>query len=470
LPSENNLYIVGIGPGQHDQMTIQALKAIEEAKFIVGHRTYLDLIRNLLKRKEIVASGMGQEVERAKIAIDLLDQGSVALVSSGDPNVYGMAGLCHEVACRRIGLERIKVVPGITSFTAAACRAGLIFRESVAIISLSDLLTPFSEIEGRLKVAAELKMPVILYNPRSRKRDWQLDKALQILGPEKETLIASNVARKDEKMIWSKADQILDDDRIRGLINMFTLVIIDGNEDQKGQTVNKARINVVGLGPGDPEYLTAEARKVLKASTKLFGPERYLQIARCVSQGEGIKHQGDCQERMRLRFQDAKAAAGRNEVSSILTGGDPCIFSAAWRVLEEARGDCDIHIIPGISAFSALAAKVGAPLVNDFALISSIKEPPKISKLSEAGFGIVAYNAQVQEIRPTLERISPERPCALARDISREGEEIIVSNASKLMEPNADGLRFTFLIASHNSFIKDDKIITRRGYQAKYCY
>src|SRR5512137_2257647 len=100
-------------------MTIQALKAIKEAKFIVGHRTYLNLIKVLLGRKEIIASGMGQEVERAKTAIDLLDQGSVAIVSSGDPNVYSMAGLCHEVAHRRISLDRIKVVPGITSFTAA---------------------------------------------------------------------------------------------------------------------------------------------------------------------------------------------------------------------------------------------------------------------------------------------------------------------------------------------------------------
>ncbi|MDD1751941.1 MAG: SAM-dependent methyltransferase [Methanotrichaceae archaeon] len=470
MPSENNLYIIGIGPGQRDQMTIQALKAIEEAKFIVGHRTYLDLIEDLLERKEIVASNMGQEVERAKIAVDLLEHGSVAIVSSGDPNVYGMAGLCLEVAYKRISLDRIKVVPGITSFTAAACRAGLIFRESVAVISLSDLLTPFSEIEGRLKAAAELKMPVILYNPRSRRRDWQLDKALQILGPEKEALIAINVARKGEKMIWSKTGRILEEERIKGLINMFTVVLINGNEVQKGLTVNKARINVVGLGPGDPEYLTAEAREVLKTSAKLFGPERYLQTARCVSQGEGVKHSGDCQKRMRLRFQDAKAASERNEVSSILTGGDPCIFSAAWRVLEEARGVCDIHISPGISAFSALASKIGAPLVNDFALLSSIKEPSKISRLSEAGFGIVAYNAQVQEIRPILEMISPERPCALARDISREGEEIIVSKASELMRANADGLRFTFLIASHNSFINDDKIITRRGYQAKYCY
>ncbi|MDD1753541.1 MAG: SAM-dependent methyltransferase [Methanotrichaceae archaeon] len=470
MPSENNLYIIGIGPGQHDQMTIQALKAIKEAKFIVGHRTYLDLIKVLLGRKEIIASGMGQEVERAKTAIDLLDQGSVAIVSSGDPNVYGMAGLCHEVAHRRISLDRIKVVPGITSFTAAACHAGLIFRESMAIISLSDLLTPFSEIERRLKAAAELKMPVILHNPRSKKRDWQLDKALQILGLEKETLIATNVARKGEKLTWLKAGQVLEDEGIKELINMFTLVIINGNEVQKGQTVNKARINVVGLGPGDPKYLTTEAREVLKASNKLFGPERYLQIARCISQGEGIKHHGNCQNRMRLRFQDAKAASERNEVSSILTGGDPCIFSAAWRVLEEARGVCDIHVSPGISAFSALAARVGAPLVNDFVLVSNIKEPSRISRLSEAGFGIVAYNTQVKEIRPILERISPERPCALARDISREGEEIIVSKASELMKTSADGLRFTFLIASNNSFIKDDKIITRRGYQAKYCY
>ena len=115
-----------------------------------------------------------------RAAIDLLGQGSVALVSSGDPNVYGMAGLGLEMAAQPAEVE---IVPGVTSFTAAACRAGLAFRECVAVISLSDLLTPWQEIEGRLRLAAEWEMPVALYNPRSKRRDWQLIRALDICWP-----------------------------------------------------------------------------------------------------------------------------------------------------------------------------------------------------------------------------------------------------------------------------------------------
>jgi precorrin-3B C17-methyltransferase len=98
----------------------------------------------------------------------------VALVSSGDPNVYGMAGLGLEMAARPASVE---IVPGVTSFTAASCRAGLAFRECVAAVSLSDLLTHWPQIEGRLRLAAETRMPVALYNPKSRRRDWQLLRA-----------------------------------------------------------------------------------------------------------------------------------------------------------------------------------------------------------------------------------------------------------------------------------------------------
>ena len=152
-----------------------------QADFVVGYRPYLELIRDLLPGKKVFSSSMGKEVDRVRAAVDLLEEGSVALVSSGDPNVYGMAGLGLEMAPQP---GRVEIVPGVTSFTAAACRAGLAFRECVAVISLSDLLTPWQDIEGRLRLAAESEMPVALYNPRSKRRDWQLIRALDICGPE----------------------------------------------------------------------------------------------------------------------------------------------------------------------------------------------------------------------------------------------------------------------------------------------
>ena len=192
MPSVNKLSIVGIGPGSPRLRTIAATRAIGSADYVVGYKPYLDLIGDLLPGKQVFSSCMGREVDRVAAAVDLLEKGSVALVSSGDPNVYGMAGLGLELAKKPSAVE---IVPGVTSFTAAACLAGLAFRECVAVISLSDLLTPWQQIEGRLRLAAETAMPVALYNPRSLRRDWQLLRALEICGSREVLVAKTSVAR-----------------------------------------------------------------------------------------------------------------------------------------------------------------------------------------------------------------------------------------------------------------------------------
>ena len=192
----HRLSIVGIGPGSADLRTSAAIEAIVSADFVVGYRPYLELISDLLPEKRVFSSGMGREVDRVRMALDLLEEGSVALVSSGDPNVYGMAGLGLEMAEKPSDVE---IMPAVTAFTAASCRAGLFFRESICVISLSDLLTPWADIEGRLRLAAEMSLPVALYNPRSKRRDWQLLRALQISGEqisgEREVLLAKDIGR-----------------------------------------------------------------------------------------------------------------------------------------------------------------------------------------------------------------------------------------------------------------------------------
>jgi precorrin-3B C17-methyltransferase len=470
LPSENKLFIVGIGPGQRNLITLQALKAIEKSKYVVGHRTYIELIKDLLDGKSIWSSGMGQEVERAKTAIDLLDSGPVTLVSSGDPNIYGMAGLGLEIALKTISADRINMIPGVTALTAVACRAGITFLDSVAFISLSDLLTPFNEIDCRMKLASELGMSVGLYNPRSRNRNWQLEKVLRYFRSDSSVLIARNLGREGEDVVWSNIKGLVENNNIKKKIDMSTLVLICGNNIHRGKAFRESKINIVGIGPGDPHCLTVEAKELLTRSDKIFGPKRYLQIIRNLSHREGISHDGDCSQRMRLRFKEAKAAAEENQISSILTGGDPSVFSGAWRILEEAKDEYNIHVSPGISAFSAVAAKAGAPLVNDFAITCQAKESTKITRLIDAGFGVVAYNVHAHELGPILQEIPQERPCALARDINRRKEELKISTATDLLEARVEGTRFTLIIASNYSFIKDNRIITLRGYQSKYGY
>jgi precorrin-3B C17-methyltransferase len=467
LPSENKLSIVGIGPGDPGLRTLRAEETIRAADFVVGYRPYLDLVSDLLLGKQVFSSGMGREVDRVKAALDFLEKGDVALVSSGDPNVYGMAGLGLEMAGETEG--SVEIVPGVTSFTAAACRAGLVFRGSVAVISLSDLLTPWTSIEGRLRAAAELDLPVALYNPRSKRRDWQLLRALEILGPNRDALVAKNVSRPGEELIWTRSGELQEDLDLREKIDMNSLLILCGRGACRGPVTSRAKINVVGIGPGGTGELTREAERLLRSSARIFAAGRYLQTAKGISPAELVSHQGPFPERMRARFREASETALQDKTASILTGGDPSLFSSAWRVLEMSGEEQPVHMCPGVSAFGALAASAGAPLVNDFVLLNEARATD-LGHLAKAGFGAVIYNARGHEVRPLLDEIDPLRPCALGRDVSRASEEVMVMKAGDLAEANPSGYRYTLLVSSAGSFLQDRRIIVRRGYENKYSY
>ena len=460
----NRLSIVGIGPGSPELRTSAATEAIISSDFVVGYRPYLELIKDLLPGKRVFSSGMGREVDRVRMALDLLEEGSVALVSSGDPNVYGMAGLGLEMAERP---SDVKIVPAVTAFTAASCRAGLFFRESVCAISLSDLLTPWPEIEGRLRLAAEMRLPIALYNPISRRRDWQLLKALEICG-RREALLARDIGRPGEETVFTSSDRLVEDEKTRESINMTTLVILLGQGTFRGPASVRAAINLVGIGPGRATNLTQEARSILAGSEKVFGAERYLKSIEGVTAAQKVTHTGPCPERMAARYDEASAVADRGGQATILTGGDPSIFSSGWRILDRAAKP--IHISPGVSAFSCVAARAGAPLVGDFALLSSGREPEKASLLARSGFAVVVYNLKAEEIAPILEAVNPCLPVALARDVDRAGESAIVLNAADLLDARPSGFRFTLILASHSSYIRDGRIIARRGYENKYSY
>ena len=156
--------------------------------------------------------------------------------------------------------------------------------------------------------------------------------------------------------------------------------------------------------------------------------------------------------------------------ASILTGGDPSIFSSGWRITGSGA-ELPVHISPGVSAFSSVAARAGAPLVNDFALLSSAHDPAHASlHLAAAGFAVVVYNVKGQEIAPLLEEVDPMRPVVLAQDVAREGEDTMILTAEDLLDAKPTGFRFTLLVASASSHIKEGRIITKRGYESKYSY
>jgi precorrin-3B C17-methyltransferase len=164
-------------------MTPKVRIAIEEADVIVGYGTYIKLIQNIIRKDaEIISGTMGKEVERAKIAVKKANENNkVVMVSSGDPGVYGMAGIVLEVAAQEKTTIPIDILPGITAASAASAILGAPLISDFAVISLSDLLTPLGKIEKRLELASQADMSIVLYNPQSQGRIEPLIKAYEIM-------------------------------------------------------------------------------------------------------------------------------------------------------------------------------------------------------------------------------------------------------------------------------------------------
>jgi precorrin-3B C17-methyltransferase len=177
------VYAVGIGPGDLEHITPQARQVIDACDVIVGYTLYIDLVAGLLHEKKIIATGMKSEVARCKMALaEAKNVKKVAVISSGDAGIYGMAALLLELSENTLykGIE-IEIVPGITAATAAASLLGAPLSNDFAVISLSDLLTPWPVIERRLEAAGLGDFVVCLYNPRSKTRKDGLRRACDIL-------------------------------------------------------------------------------------------------------------------------------------------------------------------------------------------------------------------------------------------------------------------------------------------------
>jgi len=224
------IYVIGIGPGNRDQMSMAAINAIEESNVIVGYKTYIDLIEDMIEGKEIVNSGMKREVERCQLTIDkALEDNVVSIVSSGDPGVYGMAGIMLEMVDKQDIDVEVEIIPGISAANAAAAALGSPLMHDYAIISLSDLLTDWEVIKKRLNAASEADFVIALYNPRSKGRRTQIEEARDIFlkhrSKDTPVGIVRNAKREGEEVVISTLENMLNEE-----INMFTMVII-GNSN-----------------------------------------------------------------------------------------------------------------------------------------------------------------------------------------------------------------------------------------------
>lgn len=231
MTKSGKLYVVGIGPGSYEDMTIRAVKALEKSEVIVGYTVYIDLIKEHFPGKEMISTPMRREQERCQLAIDEAKKGkAVAMVCSGDSGVYGMSGLILEMARSEEGLE-MEIIPGVTAALSGGAVLGAPLGHDFAVISLSDLLTPMGLIEKRLRASAQADMIICLYNPSSRKRADYLKQACDILMEYKSRStvcgLVKNIGRKEEEMAVMTLESLRDTQT-----DMFTTVFI-GNSMTK---------------------------------------------------------------------------------------------------------------------------------------------------------------------------------------------------------------------------------------------
>lgn len=219
------LYVIGIGPGGLDEMTLRAVKAIEESDIIVGYTKYIEMVKDLIKDKEIFKTGMRGEEERCREALELSKDKKVALISTGDSGIYGMAGLILEMRKD----EDVEIIPGITASSAAGSVLGAPLMHDNCNISLSDLMTPYEDIKKRVRLAAEGDFVISLYNPKSKGRPHYLRECVDIIkefrGKETPIAVVRNALREGEsKEIFTLKD--FNDE----VVDMFSIVIIGNSK------------------------------------------------------------------------------------------------------------------------------------------------------------------------------------------------------------------------------------------------
>lgn len=227
----SKVYVVGIGPGAYEKMTIQAANVLKECDTIVGYTVYVDLVREHFAEKEFLTTPMRREVERCELAFAEAAKGkTVAMICSGDAGVYGMSGLMLEIGSRYPDIP-VEVVAGVTAAIGGAAVLGAPLIHDFCLISLSDLLTPWEKIEKRLLCAAEADFVICLYNPSSKKRHDYLKKACDlVLKYQPEDLvcgIVENIGREGEKACLYSLKELRDTK-----VDMFTTVFI-GNSQTK---------------------------------------------------------------------------------------------------------------------------------------------------------------------------------------------------------------------------------------------
>lgn len=220
---------MGLGPGHPDHLTPAARHALAEAEVIVGYKRYIGLVEaRLLAGKQVVSTGMRGEMERCRKALEIVLKGQkTVLVSSGDPGIYAMAGLVFEIMEAQDLFDRVEVevIPGLSALSAAAALLGAPLMHDFAVVSLSDLMTPWEQIRKRILAALKADFVLVIYNPRSRKRTWQLEEVLELVtkyrGNTVPVGIVRNAARTAQEIRVVQAGEAH-----AATIDMLTIIVV----------------------------------------------------------------------------------------------------------------------------------------------------------------------------------------------------------------------------------------------------
>ena len=250
MSGRGRLFVVGLGPGDRALMTGQALEALRQAEVVVGYDGYFTGLADLVAGKECVALPLTQETERARVAVERLRLGQVVcVISSGDPGVYGMASLVLQ-CLGDDGQEDVVVIPGVSAVNAAAALLGAPLGHDFAVVSLSDLLTPWATIERRLRAAAEADFVLAILNPKSQRRNWQYRRAQEILAefraPQTPVGIVRNAYRPSQSIERTTVAQMNE-----AVVDMFTTVIVGNSQSRRlGNFIVTPRGYALPVGEG----------------------------------------------------------------------------------------------------------------------------------------------------------------------------------------------------------------------------
>jgi precorrin-4/cobalt-precorrin-4 C11-methyltransferase len=482
---DGHLAVIGIGPGAADLLTVRAINAIDAAEALVGYSGYLQLLGTRVASKALHGSAIGREIDRVRLAIDLAQRGQkVALISSGDAGIYGMAGLVFEELYGQGGKTaqslRVDVIPGITAAQAAASLLGAPLANDFAVVSLSDLLKTRETIEGRLEALAAADMVLALYNPQSQTRQEMFQKACEILlrnRPPSTPVAVVRAAYRDGQSIQlgdlaNLAHMTVDMESLVVIGNSQTgafagqMVTARGQDTFAAEVADPAhapaitsegpispeqpppKILFVGAGPGDPELLTLKgARALATADVVVYAgslvPRGVLQHVR---PGTRMHNSATLTLEETHRLLSEAHYAGQWVVR--LHSGDPSLYGAITEqmaLLDEAH--IPYEIVPGVSAFQAVAARLGIeytqPGVVQTVILTrpggrtGVPENESLVALARHGVTLCVFLGarHVVEVQEALlTSYPPTTPVAVAYRATWPDEELTLGTLADLVE------------------------------------